>query len=1498
MNPRAIRLLIVSVFFVTCSLAAQPLPSGYDLRSVAVDGGIQAWVSAIQNQGTAEDCWTFASATAMDSNLLKSGILPSSSTPPPIIVSSWHLSTNNGAPDQLEAKAAFNGSISNWGGDMYQALGYVTRGTGEWQIPNASQDVLSGLRYKFRQTMGGGPVLDAQYPLNPFPVSVTNWSGYPPYLGAILPVSSQSIPYRVTSMAFYDQGYSNNIDLPTSTGNVTFINGNSTQTYPTYNFNLGAADPQVAAIKNAMIQNGAVTTFMNAEGYFHTIQGSPINTIQYFNNQTATAYSDHSVTIIGWNDFYTMTNPSTNATSTGAWLVQNSWGTSGFYNSDGTFWASYNDAVIGRSGVSTFTLAPNAGYSTTVIQNELGPMDYSGYYDGVANVNPVGIGAPTGMATRNENTVASILTPTADGQLLALGLVTQVADVVVQVGIYDSWSNGPSNLLTSANFTLSDIGYSQVDLPNFLSLTASDSIVIQLTYLDVETLEPVASAVPVTVGGSGLNGYTTVNHGLSYYLNSNSEWKDLADVPYEAYYDDTPDITGGILFLKGITAYSLPDFTWTGGNGTGAWNSPANWAENEVPTNGMVAYFCTSNQTGIDTVTNQNLGGIVFDDCAPSYTICNNTITLSGDIVNNSPNTQTINSNLAFSSSLAFVGANGSLSMGGAVEMVATGSNATILAIGGNAPVTISGQISGNGGITLASNSNLILSANNTYTGGTTLASGTLQALSPMALGNGSLTLCGGSLAVGTSGSPGHTLGGITRLNWASTNSTISLAGAHSISVSGNFTNGDFTGKRLFNFGQPELLQLGNNTLITFAATDFNASSFSATTNANITLNGKFQVVGNSLVYMLFGGSASGNTISSATVPTWAVFDVTGSTTTAGVTNTVNALNFTNNGNLAIQSNGQLVVSSGSMAVQSGSSVVSGGNLITPGGFNKSGGGELDVQSNMSVSGTASVDQGLLSVNGNLLANNVAVNPGATLGGNGTISSSVNVQGDLSPGNSPGTLTIAGNLVLNSASATNIEIASLTNFDRLIVGGTATLGGTLDVIPYGGNPLAYGQQFNILQAGSITGNFATITALETFRGRFLNGGTVGTLLIAPDTYTRVALTPNQREVAKALDSFIPATSGDQLFVSTMLDLQTAEQYPAAFQQIMPGFYESLANIAIEQTYNQTQLLNQRMSSLRLGVGGFQAMGVSQPIKYDKDGKSAADAKTASPIVETGAATNWNSWVLADGEFSNARGLAGVPNYQNNAGGFLFGADYRCGANFSSGLFAGYEYSYAKYTGGSSTQGNSALFGLYGSYANESGYYADAVVSGGYTGYQTRRAIAFGGIDRTARANPNSGQFSAALNLGKDFEIGKFTLGPIASAQYTYAGVGGFTETGAQSLDLALGQQNANSLRTNLGARLAYTWNLNTKVALIPELRMFWQHEFLNNPRMINSSLDGGNGPSFGYDTITPYRDSVFAGAGVTAQFGKNLSGSVFYNINFGSQTYLNNMVSAGLNLSF
>ena len=76
------------------------------------------------------------------------------------------------------------------------------------------------------------------------------------------------------------------------------------------------------------------------------------------------------------------------------------------------------------------------------------------------------------------------------------------------------------------------------------------------------------------------------------------------------------------------------------------------------------------------------------------------------------------------------------------------------------------------------------------------------------------------------------------------------------------------------------------------------------------------------------------------------------------------------------------------------------------------------------------------------------------------------------------------------------------------------------------------------------------------------------------------------------------------------------------------------------------------------------------------------------------------------------------------------------------------------------------------------------------------------------------------------------------------------------------------------------------------------HEFLNNPRNISSSLEGGNGPSFDYETSAPYRNSVFGGAGVSAKIGDRWNASVFYNVNFGAEGYTNNIISTSLGIAF
>ena len=926
---------------------------------------------------------------------------------------------------------------------------------------------------------------------------------------------------------------------------------------------------------------------------------------------------------------------------------------------------------------------------------------------------------------------------------------------------------------------------------------------------------------------------------------------------------------------------------------------------------------------------NLSLGNLTLASTGSSFTFNGGTLLATANFTATAPNggTTSINSGGGTINTGAFhvnwqptLSGNGSLTKQGTGTLTLLGNNtrtgttvisAGTLAFNSATAQALAATISGAGALRQSGSGSLVLSGNNTYTGGTTLAAGSIQALHAKALGNGALTLSSGTLVLGNA-SASISLTGITDLTWSSSNAVVSLASGGNISASGNFINGGNSGNRTFALGSGKYLQKGNNTLVSFGNTTFSASDFLASFSANHSHNGTFQIAGNTLIYTLNNGTATGNIIDNwagPDTPTWVDFSVNGANgtvysvvPTGRTENTIDGLIFTNSGNLVIQQNTTLNVTGGILNVVNGTSLVSGGTLSTPGNFNKTGAGELDVQNAVTIGGTASIDAGLLSVNGQLTANSVFVAPSGTLGGNGTLiaAGGMTISGTLSPGNSPGVISIVSSPVWTSSATTLVEIASPTNYDRIVVNGSAQVAGTLNIVNFGGNDsLAYGEQYPFLTAtGGISGDFNAITAPATFRGRFLNQGTTGTILIAPDTYTRVAVTPNQRNVAKALDSFIPAKSGDRMAVSTALDLQIAAQYPNAFNQIMPAFYEALADIVIEQAYTQTQLLNQRLGSVRLGAQGFQYIGIKeQPLKNDRDGKSTGSPKTASPIVEAPAFTNWNSWVMGVGEFSNARG-SGAPNYNNSAGGFLAGADYRFSESFSMGLFAGYQYNYAKYTGGGSNRGNSALFGLYAAYNHEDGYYADGVIGGGYTGFQTRRPIKFSTIDRTASADPGTSQFNTAINLGKDWTIDKFVVGPLVGLQYTYAGTNGFTESNAQSLDLTVGSQNTSSLRSSLGGRIAYIWDITDGLTLIPEVRAQWMHEFLNNPSTISSSLDGGSGPSFDYQTAAPYRDSVFGGVGVSAKVGENITGSIFYDVNFGSGEFLNNIISADFGIAF
>ena len=107
------------------------------------------------------------------------------------------------------------------------------------------------------------------------------------------------------------------------------------------------------------------------------------------------------------------------------------------------------------------------------------------------------------------------------------------------------------------------------------------------------------------------------------------------------------------------------------------------------------------------------------------------------------------------------------------------------------------------------------------------------------------------------------------------------------------------------------------------------------------------------------------------------------------------------------------------------------------------------------------------------LAGGVQVNGGATLKGSGNIGGTVTVApgGLVSPGNSPGTLTIGGDYSQGPGGLLEIEVAGPNpeNRDLLIVKGNANLGGTLLLVFSGYAPSA-ADTFPVVEVG---GNFNT-----------------------------------------------------------------------------------------------------------------------------------------------------------------------------------------------------------------------------------------------------------------------------------------------------------------------------------------------------------------------------------------------------------------------------------------
>ncbi|MFM9024601.1 MAG: beta strand repeat-containing protein, partial [Planctomycetaceae bacterium] len=365
-----------------------------------------------------------------------------------------------------------------------------------------------------------------------------------------------------------------------------------------------------------------------------------------------------------------------------------------------------------------------------------------------------------------------------------------------------------------------------------------------------------------------------------------------------------------------------------------------------------------------------------------------------------------------------------------------------------NSTLTVNGPIAGGGVLRVGGLGGFVLASDqSSRTGGTVIGSEFATSGPLTASSGGSLTIFGdGALgAVPASPEPAN-----LRLGTATASGTLTISNNDTVIASTRgiqvgAAGGTLSTLRLVTYGgilsgsgnftktnTGTLALTGNNT-ITGGITSFGGGALEVSSDANL---GAVPVTTTSNAITLAGATTSGRlrVVESFTMaPTRGIILNVGGTTASPLGGTIE------------------VVADKTLTV--------GGPLSGAGRFTKSGSGTLVLTGTSTYAGTTTVSGGRLVVDGAITGTSpVTLVAGATLGGSGSLGGSVTVGSftTISPGASPGTLTVGGSVTLASGGNYNWQVhnaagtaGSATGWDLLSVGGvldvTATSGTTFNL---------------------------------------------------------------------------------------------------------------------------------------------------------------------------------------------------------------------------------------------------------------------------------------------------------------------------------------------------------------------------------------------------------------------------------------------------------------------
>jgi outer membrane autotransporter protein len=500
-------------------------------------------------------------------------------------------------------------------------------------------------------------------------------------------------------------------------------------------------------------------------------------------------------------------------------------------------------------------------------------------------------------------------------------------------------------------------------------------------------------------------------------------------------------------------------------------------------------------------------------------------------------------------------------------------------------------------------------------------------------------------------------------------------------------------------------------------------------------------------------------------------------------------------------------------------------------------------------------------------------------------------------GADPQPIIVKGNYTQNAGGTLQLQVAGAHpgQYDTLSVGGNATLGGTLQLISLGFQPKSGDQLALVTTGGLVSGSFAQF--VDPFAGPgFSFAGLVyepNSVLLEFFNYAAFALTTNQLASANLLDAVHLDPSAANLI--SFINNQPFANLPGDFEKISPDGLTAFYEISFSNANIQRLNLEGRLDDIRNGSNGFNSNMKVNGATVSTENAIGADGKTSKgvvePILKPAPENRWGVWVTGFGDFVNVNGDGNSNGYDFTTGGVSLGVDYRITDQLAVGVMGEYSHTWTSLNPSGQMNVDSGRGGLYATWFNH-GIYLNGAIYGGYNSYDSSRS----GLGGQANGATEGAELSTFLSGGYDFHFGHLTVGPIAALQYTYVNVDGFSENGSLA-PMAIQTDSADSLRTDVGFRLFYQWQIG-KVMIEPSLKAAWEHEYLYSALPITAGFAGISGPSATFYGPSEGHDSAIVSAGVSVQLTPAISVYVNYDGQLGRGNYDSNAVTGGFRMTF